>query len=105
MSQVIRQELPSDVAAIHAVTVAAFSNAPHTDHTEQYIVDALRKAGVLTVSLVAERAGDVVGHVAGSPVSISDGSAGWYGAGARLRRLGVVRRGSSQERWAAADRV
>jgi putative acetyltransferase len=44
-------------------------------------VDALRKAGALSISLVAEQAGEVVGHVALSPVSISDGSADWYGLG------------------------
>lgn len=81
MNTVIRQESPSDVTAIHAVTVAAFLNAPHTDHTEQFVVDALRKADVLSVSLVAEKASTVVGHVAVSPVSISDGSSGWYGLG------------------------
>jgi putative acetyltransferase len=81
MKAVIREEAPTDVAEIHAVTVAAFLNAPHTDHTEQFVVDALRKAGVLSVSLVAKQAGRVVGHVAVSPVSISDGSHGWYGLG------------------------
>lgn len=81
MNTVVREESPADVAAIHAVTVAAFLNAPHTDHREQFIVGALRKAGVLSVSLVAEQAGRVVGHVAVSPVSISDGSSGWYGLG------------------------
>ncbi len=81
MNPVIRQETPSDVAAIHAVTMAAFRDAPHTAHTEQFIVDALRKAGALAISLVAEQAGQVVGHVAVSPVSISDGSAGWHGLG------------------------
>ncbi len=81
MNPVIREELPSDAAAIHAVTAAAFLNAPHTAHTEQFIVEALRKAGALTISLVAERGGEVVGHVALSPVSISDGSTGWFGLG------------------------
>lgn len=81
MNPLVRSETPSDVAAIHAVTVAAFLHAPHTDHTEQFIVDALRKAGALTISLVAEDGGVVVGHVAVSPVSISDGSAGWFGLG------------------------
>ncbi len=47
MNPVIRQESPSDAAAIHAVTAAAFLNAPHTAHTEQFIVEALRKAGAL----------------------------------------------------------
>ncbi|WP_111658001.1 GNAT family N-acetyltransferase [Isoalcanivorax indicus] len=81
MNSVIREELPTDVAAIHAVTIAAFMNAPHTDHTEQFIVDALRKAGALFLSLVAEQAGSVVGHVAVSPVTVSDGSSHWYGLG------------------------
>jgi putative acetyltransferase len=74
----IRSELPSDVTAIETVTAAAFLNATHTSHTEQFIVNALRKAGVLSVSLVAEDNGEIVGHVAISPVSISDGSSGWY---------------------------
>ena len=81
MNPSIRQELPSDVSAIRAVTAAAFLNAPHTDHTEQFIIDALRKAGALAISLVAEQDGEVVGHVTVSPVSISDGSAGWYALG------------------------
>lgn len=81
MMTVIRAELPPDIPAIHAVTEMAFRHAPHTDHTEQFIVDALRRAGALSISLVAEQAGRVVGHVAVSPVSISDGSLGWYGLG------------------------
>jgi putative acetyltransferase len=81
MNPVIREEVPSEAAAIHALTAAAFLNAPHTAHTEQFIVDALRKAGALAISLVAELGGEIVGHVALSPVSISDGAAGWYGLG------------------------
>jgi putative acetyltransferase len=52
-----------------------------SDHTEQFIVTALRKAGALTVSLVAELDGKVVGHIAFSPVTMSDGTADWYGMG------------------------
>jgi putative acetyltransferase len=77
----IRRETKADVSAIHAVTIAAFRNAPHTSHTEQYIVTALRKAGQLAVSLVAEANGELIGHVAVSPVSISDGSPNWFGLG------------------------
>lgn len=77
----IRPESPADVAAIHAVTVAAFLDAPHADHTEQFVVAALREAGALTVSLVAEVRSAVVGHVAVSPVVISDGATGWLGLG------------------------
>jgi putative acetyltransferase len=81
LNHTIRPEILTDTAAIHAVTAAAFLNAPHTDHTERYIVDALRKADALTLSLVAEVDGAIVGHVAASQVSISDGSTGWYGLG------------------------
>lgn len=81
MNVAIRHETAADVDAIDAVTTAAFLTAPHTNHTEQFIVKALRKAGMLTVSLVAEVAGNVVGHVAVSPVSLSDGTSGWYGLG------------------------
>jgi putative acetyltransferase len=77
----IASETAADVAAIQAVTISAFLHAQHTSHTEQFIVDALRKAGQLTVSLVAKTDSSIVGHVAISPVSISDGATGWYGLG------------------------
>jgi putative acetyltransferase len=81
MNMEIRNETIADVSAIEAVTIAAFLSAPHTSHTEQFIVNALRQAGQLTVSLVAEAEGRIVGHVAVSPVTISDGAAGWFGLG------------------------
>ena len=77
----IRTEQPADCSAITAVTVAAFRNMPHSNQREQHIIVALRAAQRLTLSLVAEMAGAVVGHVALSPVQISDGSTGWYGLG------------------------
>lgn len=90
----IRNELPADVAAIDAVTVAAFSSAKYSSGTEQLIVRALRGSGQLAVSLVAEEAGRVVGHVAVSPVAITKGSPGWYGLGPvsvvpERQRLGI----------------
>lgn len=81
MSVLIRRELPSNIAAIEAVTAAAFLNAAHTSHTEQFIVNALRNFGQLSVSLVAEDNGEIVGHVTVSPVSILSGTDGWYGLG------------------------
>lgn len=82
MSLQIRPESNADAPAIEAVTIAAFLNAPHTDHTEQFVVNALRRRGKLTLSLVAVDAqGRMLGHVAVSPVRISDGSGGWYGLG------------------------
>jgi putative acetyltransferase len=77
----IRREMAGDEKAIEAVTTAAFREAPHTSHTEQFIVAALRAAGALCVSLVAEAEGNVIGHVAVSPVTISDGTLGWFGLG------------------------
>ena len=77
----IRNETAADVPAIETVTISAFLHAPHTGHNEQLIVSELRKAGQLTVSLVAVAAGHVVGHVAVSPVSISDGAPSWFGLG------------------------
>ena len=77
----IRSELPVDVGEIDCVIVAAFKDTQHTDHTEQFIVRELRNHDALTVSLVAEESGKVLGHVAVSPVAISDGSKDWYGLG------------------------
>jgi putative acetyltransferase len=81
MPVLIRPESPTDAPAIFAVTEAAFRTAAHSAGTEQFIVDALRRAGVLAVSLVAELGGSVIGHVAVSPVTVSDGAPGWYGLG------------------------
>ena len=78
---IIRNELESDVETISSVTRAAFESWPYGNHTEEFIVNALRAANALTVSLVAEAGGKVVGHIAFSPVTISDGSQNWYGLG------------------------
>ena len=78
---VIRNETHNDVCAITEVTIAAFKTLAISNHTEQFIIAALRAAKALTVSLVAEVDGSVVGHIAFSPVTISDGSPNWYGLG------------------------
>jgi len=78
---IIRIERESDVGVISEVTKVAFENHPHSEHVEQFIVNALRSGKALTVSLVAEVDEKVVGHVAFSPVTISDGSQNWYGLG------------------------
>lgn len=59
---VIRNETDADVNAITEVTVAAFETLEISNHTEQFIVEALRAAKALTLSLVAEVDGRVVGH-------------------------------------------
>jgi len=78
---ILRQETVADVEAITEVTIAAFRNHPISKHTEQFIINALRDANALTISLVAEIDGRVVGHIAFSPVIISDGTKDWHGLG------------------------
>src|ERR1700760_1094880 len=77
----LRHETPADAPAIEALTAAAFLNAPHTSHTEQLIVRALRDCGKLSLSLLAESGGVLIGQLTVSPVSISDGSVQWFGLG------------------------
>lgn len=79
----IRPEQPSDVAAIRELTAAAFADVPHSRQTEGSVLDALRAAGALTVSLVAvDEHGRLLGHIAISPVTIDpDLGPGWYGGG------------------------
>lgn len=78
---VIRSETAADVDAIRDVTIAAFKTLAISSQTEQFIIAALRAAKALTVSLVAELDGRVAGHIAFSPVTISDGARNWYGLG------------------------
>jgi len=78
---IIRNETESDIQAIAELTKTAFATLAISQHTEQFIIAALRAAGALTVSLVAQIDGTVAGHVAFSPVTISDGTPHWYGLG------------------------
>lgn len=77
----IRSETDADVSAITEVTIAAFTTLEISNHTEQFIIATLRDAKALTISLVAEVDGRVIGHIAFSPVTISDGTRDWYGLG------------------------
>ena len=81
MRVVIRNETDADVDMISEVTIAAFKSLQISNHTEQFIIEALRAADALTVSLVAEMDGRIIGHIAFSPVNISDGTRNWYGLG------------------------
>jgi putative acetyltransferase len=67
----IRPEQPADNAAIHTLNAACFP----TD-AEARLVDLLRAAGSLAVSLVAEDDGAIVGHIAFSPVTTASGEIG-----------------------------
>ncbi len=81
MNIIIRKETGSDAEAISEVTKAAFENHPSSRQTEVFIIKTLRAAKALTVSLVAETGKKVVGHIAFSPVTVSDGTPDWYGVG------------------------
>ena len=77
----IRPEAPGDEGPIYAITELAFRPMPFSDGDEQDLIDRLRADGDLTLSLVAEDAERIVGHIAISPVTISDGTNGWFGLG------------------------
>ena len=77
----IRNETRDDVRAISEVTIAAFETLEISGHTEQFVIEALRAADALALSLVAELDGRVIGHIAFSPVTLSDGTPDWYGLG------------------------
>lgn len=85
MDMVIRCEETGDHAAISEIVYAAFLNhpqhAPGSLPTEHKIVDALRESGALTLSLVCEERGEIVGHIAFSPVLVNGEMLGWYGLG------------------------
>lgn len=100
MSHDLRPEHCGDEVAIAAVISEAFAGAAHASGTEASIVDSLRSRGALTVSLVAETGGVVVGHVAISPVTVrcaasEEGTAPdrWYGLGPVAVRPGLQRHG------------
>lgn len=77
----IRDERAEDAQTIRRVTDAAFKLISHASGTEAAIIDALREADALTVSLVATIDNEVVGHVAFSPITIDGRNLSWFGLG------------------------
>src|SRR5262245_14196539 len=78
---IIRAERQDDYTAIHELVSAAFEGMPYSDGDEADLVDTLRAAGALSVSLVAELGGNVVGQITFSPAQPSDGARGGYALG------------------------
>lgn len=76
MVAVIREETEADIPAIHRVNALAFP----TD-AEAKLVDVLRAAGALTLSLVADAEGAIVGHIAFSPVVVDGPGRVFHGVG------------------------
>ena len=89
----IRPENPSDYAAIDRITRAAFAPMPFSEGTEAECIEKLRGDGDLTLSLVAIRDAEVVGHIAFSPVFIDASFDGWYGLGPVSASPEVQRKG------------
>jgi len=89
----IRSELAGDAEAIRQVVTAAFEGAAHSSGTEAKIVEWLRASSALTISLVATRNDEVVGHVAFSPVTIGGQSDRWFGLGPVAVRPDLQRSG------------
>jgi len=81
MSATIRQEQAGDEDAIRELTAAAFEPKPFSNGTEPAIIDSLRASGDLTLSLVAEQDGEIVGQITFSPVSIVAAEGAWFGLG------------------------
>lgn len=90
----IEPERPGDEATIHDLTRRAFAGRPYAAGDEQELVDALRAAGALALSLVARLDGQIVGHLALSPATHESGAPGWYTLGPisavpELQRQGI----------------
>jgi putative acetyltransferase len=62
---IVRVEEPKDRASVRAVNLSAFET-----ETEANLVDTLRVQAHPLISLVAEVAGEVIGHIMFSPVSL-----------------------------------
>ena len=81
----IRHETPTDHQQIEKLILQAFNNHPHhkpgTRPTEHRIVNRLRKAGALTLSLVVQDKESIIGHIAFSPIKVNGKDVGWYGLG------------------------
>nr|WP_321459302.1 N-acetyltransferase [uncultured Cohaesibacter sp.] len=77
----IRRETAADFDAIMNVTLAAAKQHQIGQQNGYQTLTALRRSGQLTLSLVAEIEGTIVGHVAFCPVHVSGGDKGWYALG------------------------
>ena len=66
----IRSELPEDVEAIYSLNEEAFDGT-----AEANLVNSLRTSNAMTLSLVAIKNNEIVGHIAFSPVTIESDQA------------------------------
>ena len=76
----VRPEARGDHDAIRTLTARAFAGRPYSDGSEPRVIDGLRDAGALALSLVAVIGERIVGHVAFSPVGPAS-QPGWFALG------------------------
>lgn len=67
---IIREEQAEDIERIRCINSEAFDT-----EAEAKLVDTLRQSGIPLISLVAEKDGELVGHILFTPVSIDDNKA------------------------------
>jgi putative acetyltransferase len=77
----IRLEEPRDITTVQDVIRRAFAPMPFGDDNDQHLTNKFRAAGELSLSLVAEKDGVIVGHVALTPAVHESGAAGWFALG------------------------
>lgn len=77
----IRPEKAGDEGAIYELTRIAFEPMFFSDGSEAPLVTLLREDGDLIISLVVEKDGEIVGHIAFSPATIDGRHDGWFGLG------------------------
>lgn len=90
----IRPEISQDYGVIYDLTKRAFATMPFADGDEQDLINTLRSADVLSLSLVALYAGRLVGHIAFSPAAAEKPAGHWYALGPvsvepELQRQGI----------------
>mgnify|MGYP000341998762 CR=1 FL=1 len=90
---IIRPEHPNDAQTIGMLTAEAFAPMGFSDGTEGTLVENMRDAGDLTLSLVAELDGKIIGHVAFSPASVSETDGEWFALGPISVALAHQRKG------------
>lgn len=81
MKPTIRIETSADQVIIHDITKRAFAPMPYAAGDEQDLIDRLREADALEISLVAELDGKVVGQVTFTEAFAANGTKGWYALG------------------------
>jgi putative acetyltransferase len=77
----IREEQAADRLAIRTVTEAAFRHMPYAGGDEQDVIERLRTASALTLSLVALENNQVIGQITFSPATVTEGTGPWFALG------------------------